>query len=983
MNNYNVKPEYLVEEELMYLLKQLGYVPRIDINNVDKVEENIKYHLERINQEELKLTQITDAEFEIYIKNRIINNDVFANAVLFRDLIKIPRGSNQNIRIKCFDDINFENNVFEYSHQIKLPYELYNRENRGDVTLFLNGFPIVQIELKRSGIDLNEAFNQITRYKQESFDKNIFKILQLFVVSNETLTKYFSNNMGLKKEFMFEWSDENNKKDFSLTDFTNNFLDKKTLFKMLTNYMVLKTSNKEIVTLRPYQFYAVEKILNHIDNTNKLNQELEDLEERASQLNGYVWHATGSGKTLTSFKASQILSKKKDIYKVVFLVDRNDLNKQTLDEFKGYLGSNSDDLEETGNSFRLYEQLLDSADPNKKIIVSTMQKFFRVLTTDKYPKINLNEKLLNENFIFVIDECHRTQFGDMHKLLRKRFVKSRLIGFTGTPIFAQNAKNAMTTSQIFGLNLHKYMMINAIDDRNVLKFIIEYIKGPKKIMSPGNDIEVEDIDIRGFFNSDEYHQKVADYIYKINPSKTKNNNYKSMLVCGNIDSAVKYYWLFRNKYPDFNVAALFSKRDSNQILDEAKNEENITFVKNELDKIILDYNKVYETNCSEKEFKLYNYNVQSKLKPKSAKDSKLNLVIVVRMLTTGFDAQLLNTIYLDRSLQDYEIIQTISRANRLCELDKDYANVVSFRTFKKDVDDAIALYSNGESTDYFFDKEPLESIVRKLNDEISEMKTKWFTYWDVKNEKSEIRIKEFISHMKIINKLLLHAKNFINYEDRMILLTRSELEEFRSVQKDIANKVKDKIYKDQILQDIDFEVDIFRTDEINVDYILNTLNNLKNKYHDTTVFKFEVNKIIESIKKTELKSKAKLIEKFILLWSEKMMSQSDNDWKHKDIYTKYQEFKIELKNNTILDFCVEYNLSDELLKEIIFKKGYENKPINSYNESIRNAINNKELGILEISKLITDIKEFIINANDDNYLDLTNVQDDKLKSELS
>lgn len=977
MNNYNVKPEYVVEKELMASLEQLGYKPRIDIDNVNKVEQNIKLHLERLNKVELKSTVLPNNEFDIYVKNKIISNDIFDNAVLFRDLIRISRGNNENIWLKCYDRTIFENNVFEFSHQIKLPYEKYNRENRGDVTLFLNGFPIVQIELKRSGIDLNEAFNQIQRYKQESFDESIFKILQLFVVSNESLTKYFSNNKSLSKAFMFEWSDENNKKDFNLIHFANSFLNKTTIFKMITDYMVLRSSNKSIVTLRPYQFYAVEKIIDHIENTNALNKELDELDERAEKLNGYIWHATGSGKTLTSFKASQILSKKQSIYKVVFLVDRNDLNKQTLDEFKGFLGDNSDDLEATDNSYKLYGQLLD---PTIKIIVSTIQKFHRVLTSAKYPKINLNEELLTQNFIFIVDECHRTQFGDMHKLLRKRFIKSRLIGFTGTPIFAQNAKNSMTTSQIFGENLHKYMMINAIDDRNVLKFIIEYIKGPKKIMSPGEDVEVEDIDIKGYFKSDEYHQKVADYIYKINTNKTKNGNYKSMLVCSDIDSAIKYYWFFRNKYPDFNVATLFSKRDSNQILDEAKDEENVTFVKNELEKIILDYNQVYETNCSEKEFKLYSYNVQSKLKPKSLHGSKLNLVIVVRMLTTGFDAEYLNTIYLDRSLKDYEIIQTISRANRLCGLEKDYANVVSFKTFKNDVDEAIKLYSNGESPDAFFVKESLQTLIDKINEEIFNMKLKWPSYEDAKKEQSEIRIKEFISHMKIINKMLLHAKNFIEYDNKMISISLKELEEFRSVQKDISRKVIDKIYKDPILEDIDFEIDIFKTDEINVDYILMMLNNLKNKVSDKTIFKFEVNKVIESIRKTELKSKAKLIEEFILRWSENMISENDNDWKHKDIYSKYQDFKIESINNKILDFCLTYDLDIDQLKETIFKKGYENKPLISYNENIRNIIKNKELGIIEHSKLIKIIKEFIISANDDNYLEIKNDRESSIKA---
>lgn len=963
MKYENGTPEFIVENNLMKTLDELGYEKRTDLNSLDKVEKNLKYHLERLNKDELNNIELSLDVFNNYVINEIKNNSIFANARKLRDMIKIPKNDNKGYwRLKCYDLNNFENNIFEYSHQIIQDDRF---KNRTDVTLFLNGFPIVQIELKKSGVEIFEAFNQVIRYKKESLDKSIFKMLQLFVVSNNTMTKYFSNNKKIDKESCFNWSNHNNEILSNLGEFSESFLNRETLFKLLTDYTVLKIKDEIIMVLRPYQFFAVESILKHINSTNKLNYEIDDLDERAQKLNAYIWHATGSGKTLTSFKVSQLLPKKENVEKVIFLVDRIDLNKQTIDEFKAYLGENSDDLEETKNSETLSNQLKDSTN-NHRLIVTTIQKMINVLKNSRYGFANSKNELANKNYVFVIDECHRTQFGEMHKELRKTFLKSRLIGFTGTPIFARNAKNTMTTKEIFGQLLHKYMMINAIKDKNVLKFHVDYIKGPKSKLDVGNDIEVEGIETESFFLSDIYIDKVVDFIYSINKIKTYNKEFKSMLVCENINAAIKYYWKFRKKYPDLKVATVFSKVDNVPVdsLVDYDDVEDIKFPKSEQAKIIEDYNKVYNTNFNEFDFKNYSRHVQSEV---ANKYGSINLVVVVRMLTTGFNAKFLNTVYLDRSLKKYELIQTISRANRIANAEKKVANIVSFRTFKKDVDYAMKLYNDGDSPEKSFLKRELEDFILEINNEVQSIKNKWGDPKVLLDNGSEIERKDFVIHMRIINKLFNVAKTFIKFDMNMLLIDMDELNRWRDILKEIKNSVELDAKKESILNDIDFQLEIFKTDEINVDYILANLEKLKNS-NDLENFEYQISKVIEDIKKHGLKSKAKLLEEFILKWKEKMMSDEENDWKHRHIGEIYQDYRMQNIQNKIENFAEENNLNLEILKEVFSKIGFEKKDLNSYNDMLRKTIDYR-LNFIEKENMLDKIKKFYLNIENNDYIE--------------
>lgn len=965
MKYENGTPEFIIENRLMKTLDELGYKNRKDINNLEKVEQNLKRHIERLNRDELNNIELSHDVFYKYIVNEIKNNSIFQNARVFRDLFNIPKNDNKGSwRLKCFDSVNVDNNIFEYSHQIIQDDKF---KNRTDVTIFLNGFPIAQIELKKSGVEIYEAFNQVIRYKKESLDKSIFKMLQVFVISNNTITKYFANNVNLSKESCFNWSNHDNEILSDLDEFAKNFLNKENLFKLLTDYTVLKIKEQLVMILRPYQFFAVESIIKHINNTNELNYQINDLCERASKLNAYIWHATGSGKTLTSFKVAQLLPKKENVEKVIFLVDRIDLNRQTIDEFKTYLGENSDDLEETKNSEKLAIQLKDSSN-NSRLIVTTIQKMIHVLKNNKYGFANSKNNLENKNYVFIIDECHRTQFGEMHKELRKTFLKSRLIGFTGTPIFAKNAKNTMTTKEIFGQLLHKYMMSNAIKDNNVLSFKIDYIKGPKRKLDVGQDIDVEGIEHDTFFSSDEYINKVADFIYNINPIKTYNKNFKSMLVCENIKSAIKYYWRFREKYPDLKVATVFSKID-NEPIDLSINYDDIDkihFPKSELAKIIDDYNKVYNSNCNEFDFKNYSRHVQNEV---ANKFGSIQLVIVVRMLTTGFNAKFLNTVYLDRSLKQYELIQTISRANRVANAEKKYANIVSFKTFKKDVDYAIALYNDNESPEKLFLKDELDDFIREINKEIQSVRNRWNNPKSLLDNGSEIERKDFVVSMKTINRLFNVAKTFIKFNMNLLQIDMDELNRWRDILKEIKSSIEKNVIKESILNDIDFELEIFKTDEINIDYILANLEKIR-KFSDKKIISYEIDKVVEDIQNHGLKSKTKLLEEFILKWKLKMMSDEENEWKHKHIGELYSEYRIENIQNKIKCFADENNLNKERLIEIFTKIECEKKDLDSYNDSLRKIIDySQKLSFLEKQKLIKKIKEFYINIENNDYIE--------------
>lgn len=928
--------EWELENKLMNNLESLGYAKRLDIKTDKDVEWNIKFHLERLND-----CNISEEEFETYILKQSKNLNVFSAAEKIRDKFIVNRGKHDNLRLSSIDK-KLENNVFEYSHQIQSK-SWY--KNIGDVTIFLNGFPICQIELKKPGVELKEAYYQIMRYKAENFDQNIFKFVQIYVISNDTYSNYFANHVGHKnknKSFLFSWTDSKNKSCSNLTEFSNLFFEKETLFKLITKYTIVK--NDKIMILRPYQFYAVEKITDKIFSTNELNNNLFDIEERTKRLNGYIFHATGSGKTLTSFKACQIISQDPNIKKVIFLVDRLDLNAQTMKEFKKFSG---DDLDQTESSSHLKKQLLDSS---KNLIVTTIQKLSRLLSKNAGSFDKEHSEITNSNIIFVIDECHRTQFGDMHKTIRKTFLKSRLIGFTGTPIFSASAVNLQVTSDIFGEELHRYMMTNAIRDGNVLPFRIEYASGPRKRVEVNDDLDKEamQLDTKEFFSSDTYIGKIADFI-ALNNSKKTLNEMKAMLTTSSISNAIKYYKYFRTNHPNFKVATLFS------YIDNDSNVEIDSHSKHELEWIIADFNKMYGQSFSTKTFKQYSNWIQNNLVNKSR---EIELIIVVNMLTTGFDCPQLNTIYLDKKLVNHNLIQTISRANRINTPRKVNANIVSFRTFKKDVDEAISLYNDSMTTGYI-EKETLDEFIKKVNNEVKKLKKNWPNPTIEINEMSIEKQKDFIFAIRSVNKLILIAQTFIEFNFEDLWITKDEHDRYKVIQKKIYDVLNSKKEKDSILNDIDFELS-FTKDIIDIDYICSLMQEVKISSKD---FDFQVSIIMNNIAKISYKSKRDLIQSFVEKWIEDMKSNDKNFQQNNSILKGFIEYRTEKMMPKIEEYAQKYNLDSKIIVTVISKFEFEKKDIGSYAPEIRKSIKSK-LGIKDNSKLIDKIKLFIIQIKE-------------------
>jgi type I restriction enzyme R subunit len=581
----------------------------------------------------------------------------------------------------------------------------------------VNGLPLVQIELKRRGIEIKEAFNQINRYQLHSFWSNhgLFQYVQLFVISNGGNTKYLANNKLQSVKQTFYWADANNKNVTELIDFASEFLNPDHLGKMIANYIVINETHKNMMVLRPYQYFAAEAIIKHVKTTTD---------------NGYIWHTTGFGKTLTSFKASQILMEVPEVYKVVFVVDRKDLDYQTMKEFNAFKEGSVDS---TANTNSLVNQFLGQFKDKKGVrkdsdlIITTIQKLNNAISGQYRNQL---EPLKNERFVFIFDECHRSQFGDTHARITEFFAKSQLFGFTGTPIFADNAsKNDLgkrTTKDLFGNCLHKYVITDAIRDENVLRFGIEYVGKYKNKSNVFFDIEVEDIDKKEVFEDPKRLSKIADYIIALHSKKTFNKDYSALFAVSSIDNAITYYDSFQQKKEagehDLRIATIFTygANEDNAFADDSLPDNEISssiersrnmaaepasvyklsHTRDKLEGYIGDYNTMYNTSYTTKDqqqFENYFKDISKRLKERdktSFNDEKdrLDIVIVVNMMLTGFDAKKVNTLYVDKNLKQHGLIQAFSRTNRILGEQKSQGNILCFRNLKKAFVETNILY---------------------------------------------------------------------------------------------------------------------------------------------------------------------------------------------------------------------------------------------------------------------------------------------------
>jgi type I restriction enzyme R subunit len=695
--------EQILEEQLIAQLQKLGY-GLVYIKDEKELIANLKTQLEKHNN-----VQFSPKEFE-RVLNILSKGSVFEKAKTLRQKQHIVRDNGDNL---YFEFINIEHwcqNQFQVTHQVTMEGTY---KNRYDVTILINGLPLVQIELKRRGLELKEAFNQVNRYQRHSFGANsaLYHYVQIFIISNGVNTKYYANNRNQSFKQTFYWTDKENKRLTNIVNgFTSEFLEPCHISKMICKYIVLNETNKILMVLRPYQFYAVEALIDRVKNSNK---------------NGYIWHTTGSGKTLTSFKASQILMNLPQVKKVVFVVDRKDLDYQTNKEFNSF---SKGCIDGTDNTKELVKQFSDDT----KLIVTTIQKLNTAISKKQY--LGKMEKLKDEKIVFIFDECHRSQFGETHNRIKAFFTNIQLFGFTGTPIFAENAvKNVLgkrTTTELFGECLHKYVITDAIKDENVLKFSVEYVgRYKRKETATEIDIEVEDIDKKELMESPIRLEKIADYIIANHNRKTHNRDFTAMFCVNSVETLIKYYAIFQRKKEEgkhnLRIATIFSyasnedDADANGFLPEELSvvEEPKALYglaahsREKLDEFIGHYNQMFETKFSTKDSESF-YNYYNDIS-KKVKERQIDILLVVNMFLTGFDSPTLNTLYVDKNLRYHGLIQAYSRTNRILNEQKSQGNIIVFRNLKNATDEAITLFSNKEAIEVIIMK-PYEDYVKEI-----------------------------------------------------------------------------------------------------------------------------------------------------------------------------------------------------------------------------------------------------------------------------
>lgn len=948
-----------LEKEFIKLLQQQSY-EYLPIKSEMDLILNLRAKLEELNK-----LKFTDKEWERFFVEHLAN----ANEGIVEKTSKIQEQSRISFKmdngltknITLIDKENIHENKLQVINQYVNNDGLH--DNRYDVTVLVNGFPLVHIELKRRGVAIREAFNQIDRYQRESFwasaDKTktsgLFEYVQIFVISNGTNTKYYSNSTRWNHikdsnaqktnkektsnsfEFTSFWADGNNRIIPDLIDFTKTFFSKHTLLNILTKYCVF-TSEKLLLVMRPYQIVATERILNRIEISNNYKK------YGTVMAGGYVWHTTGSGKTLTSFKTAQLATKLPYVDKVLFVVDRKDLDYQTMKEYdrfeKGAANSNT--------STSVLKKQLEN--PNARIIITTIQKL------DSFIKKYKDHEVFNKHCVIIFDECHRSQFGDMHIAIVKSFKKYHLFGFTGTPIFAVNANNGYkhinlkTTEQAFGDKLHTYTIVDAINDKNVLPFRVDYIK-TMEAEPDIDDKQVADIDREKAFLAPKRIRLVTDYILthfnqktyrneksyfynsliniaEVASSKDKNkveevkqklrlSGFNSIFCVSSVEAAKLYYNEFKRQMAEnpskkLKIATIYSYGANEDIeeslLDEENSEDTSALDKSSrdfLEDAIKDYNGMFKTNYDTSSDKFQNYYKDVSLR---MKNREIDLLIVVNMFLTGFDATTLNTLWVDKNLKAHGLIQAFSRTNRILNSIKTFGNIVCFRNLQKRTDDAIALFGDKEAggicllkgyKDYFFGYTD-DNGNRKQGyvDLIRELEIKYpLREPQIIGEKAQ---KDFIGLFGSI----LRMRNLLSSFDEFAgneILSEGEMQDYLSRYNDLYlewKKYREEHTKEDITDDIVFEVELIKQVEINIDYILL----LVKKYHDSHCEDKEVlisiNKAIDS--SLELRSKKALIETFIA-------GINDID----DVMLEWREFVAKQKELELATIIAEMQLKDK------------------------------------------------------------------------
>ena len=933
-----VQSEAALENGLIATLQQMNY-EYVQIEEEKNLRTNFKSQLEKHNRkrlEEIGRTEFTEAEFEkilIYLEG----GTRFEKAKKLRDLFPLELDNGERLWVEFLNRTHWCQNEFQVSHQITVEGR---KKCRYDVTILINGLPLVQIELKRRGVELKQAYNQIQRYHKTSFH-GLFDYVQLFVISNGVNTRYFANNPNSGYKFTFNWTDAANVPFNELEKFATSFFDKCTLGKIIGKYIVLHEGDKCLMVLRPYQFYAVEKILDRVKNSNN---------------NGYIWHTTGAGKTLTSFKAAQLVAELDDVDKVMFVVDRHDLDTQTQSEYEAFEPGAVDSTDNT-------DELVKRLHGNSKIIITTIQKLNAAVSKQWYSR--RIEEIRHARIVMIFDECHRSHFGDCHKNIVRFFDNTQIFGFTGTPIFVENAVDGHTTKEIFGNCLHKYLIKDAIADENVLGFLVEYYHGNADVDNANQNRMTE----------------IAKFILNNFNKSTFDGEFDALFAVQSVSTLIRYYKIFKSLNPKIRIGAVFTYA-SNSSQDDALTGMNTgsyvsesTGEADELQAIMDDYNDMFGTSFTTENFRAYYDDINLRMKKKKTDMKPLDLCLVVGMFLTGFDSKKLNTLYVDKNMDYHGLLQAFSRTNRVLNEKKRFGKIVCFRDLKSNVDASIKLFSNSNN---------LEDIVRPPFNEVKknyqELTTNFLEQYPTPSSidllQSEKDKKQFILAFRDVIKKHAEIQVYDEFEEDAadLGMTEQQFMDFRSKYLDIydtfaggckpseENQTPDEDTEstetstEPGIDDIDFCLELLHSDIINVTYILELIADL-NPY--SADYKEKRTYIIDTmIKDAELRNKAKLIDGFI---QQNVDDDRDNFMARKqkfdgtsDLEERLNNYITTERNNAVDKLAKEEGLDASVLNHYLSEYDYLQK---EQPEIIQEALKEKHLGLIKKRKTLTRILE--------------------------
>ena len=910
--------EEQLEEKLMTRLAGAGY-QCVVLADAQSLIANLKKQLEKHNK-----VKLSDDEFK-KVLSHLNKGNTFKRAKTMRDRFCIKRDDGSSKYLRFINMEEWCKNEFQVTNQLVVEGK---KKNRYDVTILINGLPLVHIELKRRGMELKEAFNQINRYQRDSFGSEaiygLFQYVQIFVISNGVNTKYYANNPKQNFKQTFYWAKKNNELITNLEKFTDVFLEPCHIAKMICRYTVLQEIDKILMVLRPYQYYAVEAIIDRVKTCRK---------------NGYIWHTTGSGKTLTSFKASQILTKIPKVHKVVFVVDRVDLDHQTMTEFNKFSEGSIDGTENTTKLVKQFD------DDNTPLIITTIQKLNNAITR-KAHRDTMEEKA-DKRIVFIFDECHRSQFGDTHKNITAFFNNAQMFGFTGTPIFKENAVKTKgdpikrTTADLFGDRLHSYVLPDAIRDENVLRFSVEYWGKIKRNDGSLIDERVAGIDTKEFFESSERIEHIVDWIIQNHSRKTHDKAFSAILAVGSIDMLIKYYDIFKKKRDagehDLRVATIFSyasnEEDKNADGGIAEPDFNIAkdtpqhaYSREKLDEYIAEYNEQYGTSFStsrQNGFYTYYKDIGKRIKDREKDNfedkNRIDILLVVNMFLTGFDAKKINTFYADKNLHHHGLIQAFSRTNRILNEKKSHGNIVCFRNLKEATDEAIQCYSDNQPDETIL-LDPYEDYVIKFNGEVGHLLDITPNINSVDKLKSEEEELQFIKAFRTLMRTLNILQSFTDFTWSNLRLTEQQFNDYKSKYLDLYEKSRNRSENESvsILEEVSFELELIRRDEINVSYIISLLVQMKKpggKKEAKQTEQFIANLLNNEV---HLRSKRELIQRFI----NEYMGELNTEEEIKESFVTYWKKE---EDTAFAKLCENENLKPQGMRDIMEQYKFNNR----------------------------------------------------------